>query len=1439
MTLWVVKVGDVKIFRILIACAWFSAAFSSELEFKCRNNDVFPEGSFQLTCSLYHTEPFKNVNISLYWPNKNTKQLQPLLNSYRISNPFGALDDVVVTSDDDVTRTKIQAKFDFFPENKDILFDLTVWAKKTKVGDRAIVKGFASVQNYNGDITSTKSSSIIYCVGPCLAVTSQEDDVTRRAGNSYSMETAVQSCSDATEDPLNVKVLIKASTGLRYKSGVSAISSTGILDTVALSFNKWIKIGNVYRNQTLTLWYDYDVTSDVILNSMAKIETIVEYTATNGETYNTTSSTEWPTESLECNSCHLNFDLTITPDDGFEITTCVTIPPGTVYLDLNLGFLQQQNSLKLDISSGSVTSQKEIIIKNKRTRNFNERVTPMRRKRSIDEDVTDTWMIGNVTNPQTDNNELTIVAQVTPKVTSLSAGDQISGEITVSMTTLGRILERTVVVTSPELSVNKSVQVTDTAANPDVFRISLQGKPLANYVTAYDVIVSESTAELSALKYIIPTDMNKIEVQNNAGITKFFAGNVTNSTVFQVVYDATVRDFGNEVTSTVLVTSSITYYTTPQKSLQRTVNATVCLTVNPVPTTCIWCAVLLILICLLVGFLLAALIMACWVACVPRSTPLVGPGSKTKKSSADMCLPKNMTGMLQLDSKTEISQAAVKFHLDAMLDLDQKIRESRMLLISQGFRYILKHNTTYENRTEREEYYNLLEHFDHPSKEKQKKNVVHAKVKRIRTTPYVNFKHWKERLREFNPEFRNEVLEMLQKIKTRQKVSENFLAYLYEQSDSYYEICEDKNYDELLKDIEKLSERNKTTFALAQLVHDVSVKFDQIMRNNVRKIALWTRSREREVFKRYDERTLKKKTWNQVAMLQAEVIEKAERQEILSPDDKEELFAFVLTYMSEAKAKFDNEMPKLQRQLCSEYEASTTSTTKKNKTRENETSGQSISDIDLLPEWIDREMIKLETNLATDRENEMLFDRLAFDGYRSIEDLLNDINQDIEAGKSKLKSLLTSKGARKNWAETVFRKKEQKLEQFSMETTQQNGTLKRRHVKLDNTGVQLLEKIFHSQQDVRTKETICFYCQQSQNMTEVQTRMIKDLLESRISEHLRVEQLMKETSEAVPQGVAEEDIRLELKEKLAIYCGDGPFVEKPGKTKPKTKKLNQLFGIQNSVSALLAPRISAAKSLLDLECKQLAVEDLMMTFLELMTSSGKIKPETCKIVLHEYKTQREDITGKISDERKIRENELKEEVTKRLVNSTKAEEVPQSFDMAKELLPCSNITVRALERRKKQTIRERLTLQHLFGIKEEFRMNKQKALFEQDMSLVRGLVTASGASNADLRDALQILLPGQPTVEIEAMCRYIHPDKKNKANTSFGILVKRIEEIVKQRQLLKAENKTSSIKRKVSFAEDRVKSVQLDPLGGNRNLHRLGTRPEPLGRIASPDYGTR
>nr|XP_009857461.2 uncharacterized protein LOC100180934 [Ciona intestinalis] len=1429
----------VEIFRIILACVLFGTALLLELDFKCRNTDVFPEDSFQLTCSLYYTEPFKNVNISLYWPNINTRQLQPLLNSYRISNPFGALDDVTVTSDDDVTRTKIQAKFDFFPENKDILFDLTVRAEKIEVGDKIIVKGFASVQNYNGDITSAKSPSIITCVGPCLTVTSQEDDVTRRSGNSYSMETTVQSCPDATEDPLNVKVLIKASAGLRYKSGVSAISSTGILDTVALSFNKWVTIDNVYRNQTLTLWYDYDVTNDVILNSMATIETIVEYTATNEKTYNATSSTEWPTESLECNSCHLNFDLTITPDDGFEITTCVTIPPGTVYLDLNLEFLQQQNSLKLVINSGSVTSQKEIIINNKRTRNFNERVTPIRRKRSIDDDVTDTWAIGNVTNPQTDNNMLIIVAQVAPKVTSRAAGDQISGEMIVSMTELGRILERTVVVTSPELSVNKSVQVTDTAANPDVFRISLQGKPLANYVTAYDVIVSESTAELSALEYIIPTDTSRIEVQNNAGITKFFAGNITNSTVFQVVYDATVRDFGSEVTSTVFVTSSITYYTTQQRTLQRTVNATVCLTVNPVPTTCIWCAVLLIIICLLVGFLLAALIMACWVACIPRSMPLVGPGSKTKKSSTDISLSKNMTEMLQLDSKTEISQAAVMFHLDAMLDLDRKIRESRTLLISQGFRLILKHNTTYENRAEREEYYRLLEHFDHHLKEKQKRNVVHANVKRTRTIPYVDFKHWKERLREFNPEFRNEVLKMLQKIKTRQLVSENFLRYLYEQSDSYLETCEDKSYDELLKDIEKLSERNKSTFALAQLVHDVSVKLDQIMRNNVQKIALWTRSRERESFKRYDERTLKKKTWNQIAMLQAEIIEKAERQEILAPDDKEELFAFVLSYMSEAKGKFDNELPKIQKQLCTEYEATTASTKKKNKARENETSGQSISDIELLPKWIDQVMFKLESNLATDRENEMSFDRLAFDGYRNIEGLVNEINQDIEVGKSNLKSLLISKGARKNWVETVFRKKEQKLEKSSMETTQQTETLKRRHVKQDNTGVQLLDKIFYSQQEVRTKETICFYCQQSQNMSDVQTRMIKELLESRISEHLRMEQLMKEASEAVPQGVTEEEIRLELKEKLSIYCGDGPFVGTPGKTKLKTKKLNQLVGIQNSVSALPAPRISDAKSLLDLECKRRAVEDLMMTFLELMTSSEKIKPETCKIVLHEYKTQREGITGKISDERKMRENELKEEVSKRLLCLNKAEEVAQSFDMARELMPAGlNITARALERCKKQTIRERLTLQHLFGIKEEFRMKKQKALFDQDMLLVRGLVTASGASYADVRDALQLLLPGQPTAEIEAMVRYIHPNKQNKTNTSFGILVKRIEEIVKQRQL-KSKNKTSSIKRKVSFAQDRMKPVQLDPLGGNRDLHKLGTRPEPLGRIASPDHGTR
>uniref|UniRef100_H2XS98 Uncharacterized protein n=4 Tax=Ciona intestinalis TaxID=7719 RepID=H2XS98_CIOIN len=257
-------------------------------------------------------------------------------------------------------------------------------------------------------------------------------------------------------------------------------------------------------------------------------------------------------------------------------------------------------------------------------------------------------------------------------------------------------------------------------------------------------------------------------------------------------------------------------------------------------------------------------------------------------------------------------------------------------------------------------------------------------------------------------------------------------------------------------------------------------------------------------------------------MLQAEIIEKAERQEILAPDDKEELFAFVLSYMSEAKGKFDNELPKIQKQLCTEYEATTASTKKKNKARENETSGQSISDIELLPKWIDQVMFKLESNLATDRENEMSFDRLAFDGYRNIEGLVNEINQDIEVGKSNLKSLLISKGARKNWVETVFRKKEQKLEKSSMETTQQTETLKRRHVKQDNTGVQLLDKIFYSQQEVRTKETICFYCQQSQNMSDVQTRMIKELLESRISEHLRMEQLMKEASEAVPQGVTEE-----------------------------------------------------------------------------------------------------------------------------------------------------------------------------------------------------------------------------------------------------------------------------------------------------------------------------
>ncbi|XP_076807168.1 uncharacterized protein LOC143450487 isoform X1 [Clavelina lepadiformis] len=1011
-------------------------------------------------------------------------------------------------------------------------------------------------------------------------------------------------------------------------------------------------------------------------------------------------------------------------------------------------------------------------------------------------------------------------------------------------------IRRNVVVTSTSLNVSKSLTVYDTERNPDAFRVTLVGQVLAGDL--FDVTVNESIQELEILNIVEPTDQTLISTQTNQII--FRAGNLSASGSLRLVYEATLSNLGSGVTSSHLITSAVEYFTNPSLSVSDSLSASVCVTkeTSSTTTSCIWCIVLLVLACFILGFLVAFFVLVllhCW------SRPLLTIEPIRKKKKETQHLMKSSTRHDSDYDVTNMAEVLSKENETEMLN-DVEVLKFRQLHTLQGEfeqkrKYLTKDLSVRISEENRQDYDFSDQYSPIYEEEKYKKRTFleHNGVSKDPRKEASNFleKHkeeifeWQEKLGEFSLKFQEEMISLVKQRHTYDVIEAEHLKSLERTMTSLKEMSLDADRYSLQKINKEIMATDDST---QQVLKAESFLLDELLlvfSESIFKVHKSAARRNDVIIKITKDLAKEKKVWNKMASQQTEVLKIAKRQDMISNVQRQSMGEKFVSNLKARKVNFEKKVSDVRRDNIKNNDSSRLKINRGNKSFRDVGNDVRTNDV---TEWIKLKVRKFREKLYDDQKLEEEMDDCAFQIYDSYLTVMSQTRNEVEKEEMKIKNELLAKGVDEHWLEDIYFRHKEELHSFteelnqSREVTSSDERPLRAHCTVDDVSVDVLKKVESVQASISKSDAYLGLKGENKIKKLILQRTVHLALDQRLKALHAVAQKKRLALERVISGEeTEEGIRRELKEKLQIASGEIKLDTKKFELRGKrhrtitSRRSGVIF-----VGHVLTSQLLKTTEMSSLMRERSAIEDLMTTFLQLLTSNGNMTSSECKSIMQEHRVQVEETKRTFAVERKRKEELLKRKSERNFRKSSDQYTTQNSSENNLEdnmwgLLDSSNDVIHTSSHASEI---ERRMHQELFETRREVGLHQERALMEQEMRLIRGLAKDSGANPSEMKQALQMLLPGKESSELEQICRILCPAPPGKKRAKkFKSFLPRIRQIVAERQ-----KPDPSVERR-----DSRQYGENDKIFQHRKLSSLSSqvtslpvvRPEPVGRTATPE----
>ncbi|XP_064601253.1 LOW QUALITY PROTEIN: uncharacterized protein LOC135467409 [Liolophura sinensis] len=528
------------------------------------------------------------------------------------------------------------------------------------------------------------------------------------------------------------------------------------------------------------------------------------------------------------------------------------------------------------------------------------------------------------------------------------------------------------------------------------------------------------------------------------------------------------------------------------------------------------------------------------------------------------------------------------------------------------------------------------------------------------------------------------------------------------------------------------------------------------------------------------------------------------------------------------------------------------------------------------------EKLKAETDLTDDQVRKILKQH-----EQDTERMKNSQQAEREAQRQKLREKLI-----KNKQEASQRREEERLEQEQLREHETNVVQKLINNQLSMSEAER-DKILkeHEKQMVQLENSLTLNkLRQKKNVgreiAEKRSQQMEKLQMKQNREYKKLRQTLENNGEESD----EEGVKVQLammkrhtEQKLAVIQGQRMDIdtELEGiRIEMMKERAVALKEQEEQLGAMLATlQMEKARELAKIEQQQKAINNLKLNLMDDLTDRGVLSNPECQRVIDVHKQEQENLQKKLDSQRIKQEKVLRQRLQQRLqereqlIGQLQEKEIESasrtlrnktSIKVKKMLMMTKHMV--ASEKFRNQMERERD--QTLESLRQQYEVMKMKAMQEQELKFISGLIRLGRFRKSELSNVVKLLFPGRSPDEanrlLQIMCEHADMEKTDLDKDDTSLLsdtaTSRLEERIRVATLTSPMNSTmnstsgsmygdlrkgsmKSTGRKASRAKLRRPQLKDDNFDyddddtDDLNMsYKSLSRPEPLGQDHNEGY---
>ncbi|XP_071089451.1 limbin-like [Haliotis cracherodii] len=431
------------------------------------------------------------------------------------------------------------------------------------------------------------------------------------------------------------------------------------------------------------------------------------------------------------------------------------------------------------------------------------------------------------------------------------------------------------------------------------------------------------------------------------------------------------------------------------------------------------------------------------------------------------------------------------------------------------------------------------------------------------------------------------------------------------------------------------------------------------------------------------------------------------------------------------------------------------------------------------------ELKEMEKKLLADLQGEGMSENQMNKFLKDHDRELNDLLRRQEGEREKQKERLR---------ETLLRR-QQEWEQRRAQEKQEQEELREHEAKVVNKLINSQMSISEAERDriLKEHEKQMVQLENSLTLNKLrQKRMLEDKLAQRRAQQLeklqqRQDTEIKKQRRAAENNGEESDAETHRQEaalmkkyaerRIAVLQGHELNLEEELSQIRQEMTKERAYALKNQeerLGAMIAAlQMQKAREMAQIEEQQKAINNLKVNLMDELTDRGVLSSPECERIIETHKERQEQLNKKLDSQRKKQERAMQEKLQERLMQREQSLLQKQELEMVEIMQASGSKTASKIRRAllmHQQMLQleqfrnqmERETTQVLEDIRRQFEVNKQKAMQEQELQFIAGLVKVGRVQQEELVLVLQMLHPGKSQTQLQGMLDKI-ADKDSQA----------------------------------------------------------------------------